>query len=71
VYADTYESPNRGSLTDAQWDALFGFVKSGGGFFALHTASACWDHKVEDPTDPRSNEFHHGLLNCEFGGHSP
>ena len=45
-YADTYESPNRGTMTDEQWDALFAFVQGGGGFFALHTASACWDHKV-------------------------
>ena len=42
-----YESPDRGTMTDAQWDALFAFVKGGGGFFALHTASACWDHKVK------------------------
>jgi type 1 glutamine amidotransferase len=66
-----YESPDRGTLTDDQWDALFAFVKGGGGFFALHTASACWDHKVEDPTDARSVEFHVGMLNAEFGGHSP
>ena len=44
--------------------------QGGGGFFALHTASACWDNKVEHPTDARSDEFHH-MINCEFGGHSP
>ena len=27
VYADTYENPLRGSMTDAEWDGLFAFVK--------------------------------------------
>ena len=73
LYADTYESPSRGTLTDAQWAGLFAFVESGGGLFALHTASACWDHQADAPnaTSSWSFRFHHELLNCEFGGHSP
>ena len=41
--------------------------------FALHTASACWDHQADAPnaTSSWSFRFHHELLNCEFGGHSP
>jgi len=72
ILADTYENPDRGSLTTAEWEGLFAFVQvGGGGLFALHTASACWDHIVEDPTDAWSHRFHHEMLNCEFGGHSP
>lgn len=71
LYADTYENPLRGSLTAAQWDGLFGFVRGGGGLFALHTASACWDNEVEHPGDALSVAFHHDLLNAAFGGHSP
>ena len=42
--ADTYENPERGTLTAEQWAGLFSFVENGGGLFALHTASACWMH---------------------------
>jgi hypothetical protein len=58
-------------MTDPQWEGLFRFVQQGGGFFALHTASACWDNIVEHPEDVWSKKFHHEMLNCEFGGHSP
>ena len=34
IYADTYENPDRGSMSDAQWDGLFGFVRGGKGLFA-------------------------------------
>ena len=27
IYADTYENPLRGSMTDAEWDGMFSFVK--------------------------------------------
>merc|ERR1712194_83079 len=40
ILADTYENPHRGNLTSAQWTSIFSFVENGGGFFALHTASA-------------------------------
>lgn len=68
LYSDTYENPERGRLTDAEWAGLFGFVEGGGGLFALHTATACWTGQA---TDPNSRRFHHELLNCEFGGHTP
>lgn len=67
IYADTYENPLRGNLSAAEWDGLFDFVKSGGGLFALHTASACWMNH----NDSTSVRFHHEVLNAEFGGHSP
>jgi hypothetical protein len=51
VCVSRYENPDRGSLTADQWDGLFSFVSGGGGLFALHTATACWDHIVEDPSD--------------------
>eukprot|EP00041_Stephanoeca_diplocostata_P021771 m.513737 g.513737 ORF g.513737 m.513737 type:complete len:753 (+) comp21907_c0_seq1:229-2487(+) len=71
IYADTYENPLRGSLSTREWAGLFEFIESGGGLFALHTASACWDHQFDDPTDPESSKFHREVLNCAFGGHSP
>ena len=46
-------------------------MEGGGGFFALHTASACWDNLVEHPDDKWSTKFHVDLLNAAFGGHSP
>lgn len=71
IYADTYENPLRGSLTPSEWAGLFAFIENGGGLFALHTASACWDHQYDDPSDPYSSKFHRDVLNCAFGGHSP
>lgn len=52
VNADTYENPLRGVLTGPQWTGLFDFVKSGGGFFALHTASVRKEKKEKEKPAP-------------------
>lgn len=52
VNADTYENPLRGVLTGPQWIGLFDFVKSGGGFFALHTASVRKEKKEKEKPAP-------------------
>ena len=69
--ADTYENPERGTLTDEQWEGLFSFVQQGGGLFALHTASACWMHSCNQSecqqthTDCSSNASTAHTPQCE------
>ena len=50
-----------GALTPAQEEGLLAYVRGGGGFFGLHTASASL----------RANAGYHAMLNGMFGGHSP
>ena len=50
-----------GSLTPAQEAGLLDYVRGGGGFFGLHTASASF----------RANAGYHEMLNGTFDGHSP
>jgi len=50
-----------GSLTPAQEEGLLAYVRGGGGFFGLHTASASF----------RTNAGYHEMLNGTFDGHSP
>ena len=50
-----------GELTSEQEDGLLNYIKSGGGFFGLHTAAASF----------RDSEGYHGMLNGFFNGHSP
>lgn len=50
-----------GELTQAQETSLLNYIKSGGGFFGLHTAAASF----------RESDGYHGMLNGFFNGHSP
>ena len=50
-----------GALTPAQEEGLLAYVRGGGGFFGLHTASASF----------RANAGYHEMLNGMFDGHSP
>ena len=50
-----------GALTPAQEAGLLAYVRGGGGFFGLHTASASF----------RANAGYHEMLNGTFDGHSP
>ncbi|MDE0086900.1 MAG: ThuA domain-containing protein [Candidatus Poribacteria bacterium] len=50
-----------GELTAAQETGLLKYIRSGGGFFGLHTAAASF----------RESEGYHGMLNGFFNGHSP
>lgn len=50
-----------GELTSVQESALLQYIKSGGGFFGLHTAAASF----------RESDGYHGMLNGFFNGHSP
>jgi type 1 glutamine amidotransferase len=50
-----------GDLTSAQEEGLLNYIRSGGGFFGLHTAAASF----------RESEGYHGMLNGFFDGHSP
>lgn len=50
-----------GELTAAQETGLLNYIRSGGGFFGLHTAAASF----------RESEGYHGMLNGFFNGHSP
>ena len=50
-----------GELTDAQEDGILAHVRTGGGFFGLHTAAASF----------REARGYHGMLNAFFDGHSP
>lgn len=62
---DTYHSvlfyTDVGELTQAQETNLLNYIKSGGGFFGLHTAAASF----------RESDGYHGMLNGFFNGHSP
>lgn len=68
VLADGLEAYNTvlfytdvGQLTAAQETSLLNYIRSGGGFFGLHTAAASF----------RESEDYHGMLNGFFNGHSP
>ena len=50
-----------GELSSAQEDGLLSYIRTGGGFFGLHTAAASF----------RESEGYHGMLNGFFDGHSP
>ena len=50
-----------GKLTSEQEAGLLNYIKSGGGFFGLHTAAASF----------RESEGYHGMLKGFFNGHSP
>lgn len=50
-----------GELTDAQETGLLNYIRSGGGFYGLHTAAASF----------RESEAYHAMLNGFFNGHSP
>ncbi len=50
-----------GELTTAQETGLLNYIRTGGGFFGLHTAAASF----------RESEGYHGMLNGFFNGHSP
>lgn len=50
-----------GELTEAQEVGFLNYIRSGGGFFGLHTAAASF----------RESEGYHGMLNGFFNGHSP
>ena len=50
-----------GELTPAQESGLLNYVRTGGGFFGLHTAAASF----------RDAEGYHSMLNGFFNGHSP
>lgn len=50
-----------GELTAAQEKGLLSYIRTGGGFFGLHTAAASF----------RESEGYHGMLNGFFDGHSP
>ncbi len=50
-----------GELTSEQETGLLNYIKSGGGFFGLHTAAASF----------RESEGYHGMLKGFFNGHSP
>ena len=50
-----------GELTAAQEAGLLSYIRTGGGFFGLHTAAASF----------RESEGYHGMLNGFFNGHSP
>ena len=50
-----------GELTPAQEEGLLNYIRSGGGFFGLHTAAASF----------RESEGYHDMLNGFFNGHSP
>ena len=49
------------ALAPAQEEGLLAYVRGGGGFFGLHTASASF----------RANAGYHEMLNGMFDGHSP
>jgi type 1 glutamine amidotransferase len=68
VLADGLETYNTvlfytdvGELSTAQEAGLLNYIRSGGGFFGLHTAAASF----------RESEGYHGMLNGFFNGHSP
>lgn len=68
VLADGLEAYNTvlfytdvGELTAAQEAGLLNYIRSGGGFFGLHTAAASF----------RESESYHDMLNGFFDGHSP
>ncbi len=50
-----------GELTTAQKRGLLSYIRTGGGFFGLHTAAASF----------RESEGYHSMLNGFFDGHSP
>ena len=50
-----------GELSEAQETGLLNYIRTGGGFFGLHTAAASF----------RESEGYHGMLNGFFNGHSP
>ena len=50
-----------GELSAAQEQGLLNYIRTGGGFFGLHTAAASF----------RESEGYHGMLNGFFDGHSP
>ena len=50
-----------GELTPVQESGLLNYIRSGGGFFGLHTAAASF----------RESEGYHNMLNGFFDGHSP
>lgn len=50
-----------GELTAEQEAGLLNYIRSGGGFFGLHTAAASF----------RESEGYHSMLNGFFNGHSP
>lgn len=50
-----------GELTPAQEIGLLSYIRSGGGFFGLHTAAASF----------RESDGYHDMLNGFFNGHSP
>ena len=50
-----------GELTPAQEAGFLNYIKSGGGYFGLHTAAASF----------RESDAYHGMLNGFFNGHSP
>ena len=50
-----------GELTATQEAGLLNYIRTGGGFFGLHTAAASF----------REAEGYHGMLNGFFNGHSP
>lgn len=50
-----------GELTPKQETGLLNYIRSGGGFFGLHTAAASF----------RDSEGYHKMLNGFFNGHSP
>lgn len=53
------------SLSDAQMDAIEGFVHCGGHLFVLHTGTICWD------TQPRWHALMGGGWNWETSHHPP
>ncbi len=62
---DTYHNvlfyTDVGELTQAQETSLLDYIRSGGGFFGLHTAAASF----------RESDGYHSMLNGFFNGHSP
>ena len=50
-----------GELSQAQETNLLNYIRSGGGFFGLHTAAASF----------RESDGYHSMLNGFFNGHSP
>ena len=61
AYHTTLFYTDVGALTPAQEEGLLAYVRGGGGFFGLHTASASF----------RANAGYHEMLNGIFDGHSP
>lgn len=61
VYHSVLFYTDVGEFTAAQEEGLLDYIRSGGGFFGLHTAAASF----------RESEGYHAMLNGFFDGHSP